>query len=1278
MASTYGGRHRSSSPFGRGFHKSVDGQLPTYSNFTPSFYSAAVAGSNLPPTTSTRGRSLTPTRARSMTPPTFKFKFGSPSPRSLIPPLSSPMDLPHLSHQQEDPSKENVLVTVRFRPLSMREIQRGDEVAWYADGETTVRSEYNPATAFAFDRVFGPATTTRAVYDAAAKQVVRGAMEGVNGTVFAYGVTSSGKTHTMHGDQKSPGIIPLAVKDVFSIIQDTPGREYLLRVSYLEIYNEVINDLLDPAGQNLRIREDTQGTYVEGVKEEVVLSPAHALSLIAAGEEHRHVGSNNFNLLSSRSHTIFTLTIESSSRTGDCYDDEVTLSQLNLIDLAGSESSKTETTGLRRKEGSYINKSLLTLGTVIGKLSDLKASHVPFRDSKLTRLLQSSLSGHGRVSLICTLTPASSNLEETHNTLKFAQRAKRVAIYAAPNRIIDEKSLIKKYQKEISLLKQELDQLRRGMFDKSFFNATAQEDLVSLRQQFEAGQVKLQSRLEEEEQAKAALLGRIQRLTKLILVSTKNSTFSQEPEYQNFRRRHSFGEEDLKSLGDKRRTFGLDFEDDGVSMSQDLESSYEKMDGEEGAKDDKKNKRRGMLGWFKLRRNGSFNPSVSLDAEISPNASPASAGSNTPQSESLSESKGRRRSFGRRGEEGMPIVEPFPRFTQAGELFSATIHHRRPPPSGETMADQMDLLREQVKMLTGEVAFCTSSLKRMSEQAMANSDDPQLQAQMEKIKNEIHEKRHQIEILEKRIVEAGKAALNNASPVELSETISKLMAQLNEKEFELELKTADNRILQEQLQTKMSEIKELEDTIRAMQENFLCGHGTQHMENLDASPSNSYLETSLLNRGTVVGSRFSGEVMETDMIEGLDKRSKGISCESVSVASLQAQVLKQASEIEKLQQEKDILVEEKEGLQIQGQKLAEEASYAKELASAAAVELKNLAEEVKKLSVQNAQLENDLLTVQEATFSRIPNKHSSLNGNYPKGHVRSDRQNSGSQMFRVNDGERSWTDSDIELGNDYSDIDSWELDPEDMKRELHARKQREVGLETALAEKEQVETDLRKKLEDAKQREANLENDLAGMWVIVAKLKKERGSSDEPLEMQINNSLKGSMNGTEICNGIHDISKEKVQKLDSNRREPEKQQKYIEELQANLENERLKTAELQVAVSRLKGDDLDSLQYSTLEELQNLHMETLTKICQAKQARNREMDREKERGLFVNTEQQHEESNGHICKVCFEAPTAAVLLPCRHFCLCKPCAVACTECPLCRSGIADRIITFTS
>ncbi|KAL5985813.1 Kinesin-like protein KIN-7D, mitochondrial [Asimina triloba] len=185
---------------------------------------------------------------------------------------------------------------------------------------------------------------------------------------------------------------------------------------------------------------------------------------------------------------------------------------------------------------------------VIGKLSDGKASHVPYRDSKLTRLLQSSLSGRGHVSLICTVTPASSNMEETHNTLKFASRAKRVEIFASRNRIIDEKSLIKKYQKEISSLKEELDQLKKGIVGVS------QEELLSLKQQLEEGQVKMQSRLEEEEEAKAALMSRIQRLTKLILVSTKNTIPGCLGDVPGHQRLQSFGEDDESHYNIHART----------------------------------------------------------------------------------------------------------------------------------------------------------------------------------------------------------------------------------------------------------------------------------------------------------------------------------------------------------------------------------------------------------------------------------------------------------------------------------------------------------------------------------------------------------------------------------------------------------------------------------------------------------------------------------------------------------------------------------------------------
>ncbi|KAH9696453.1 kinesin-like protein KIN-7D [Citrus sinensis] len=850
--------------------------------------------------------------------------------------MAEPLDAPQRSG-------DSISVTIRFRPLSEREFQRGDEIAWYADGDKIVRNEYNPATAYAFDRVFGPHANSQDVYDVAARPVVKAAMEGVNGTVFAYGVTSSGKTHTMHGDQNSPGIIPLAIKDVFSIIQD------------------VINDLLDPTGQNLRVREDAQGTYVEGIKEEVVLSPGHALSFIAAGEEHRHVGSNNFNLLSSRSHTIFTLMIESSDH-GDEYDG-VIFSQLNLIDLAGSESSKTETTGLRRKEGSYINKSLLTLGTVIGKLSEGKASHVPYRDSKLTRLLQSSLSGHGHVSLICTVTPASSSMEETHNTLKFASRAKRVEIYASRNKIIDEKSLIKKYQREISSLKEELDQLKRGILV-----GVSHEELMTLRQKLEEGQVKMQSRLEEEEEAKAALMSRIQRLTKLILVSTKN-TIPGLSDVPNHQRSHSVGEDDLDLLRDGENQ--KDSTPSASGLASDLPSD------------------------FKHRRSSS-----KWNEEFSPTSS------------TVTES------------------------TQAGELISGSKH-----PGGMT-SDQMDLLVEQVKMLAGEIAFSSSNLKRLVDQSVNDPDGSKVQIQ--NLEREIQEKRRQMRILEQRIIENGEASMANASMVDKQQTVTRLMSQCNEKAFELEIKSADNRILQEQLQNKCSENKKLQEKVNLLEQQLACQNG-------DKSPGSS------------------GQGTSDEYVDELRKK-----------------VQSQEMENEKLKLEHVQLSEENSGLHVQNQKLAEEASYAKELASAAAVELKNLAGEVTKLSLQNAKLEKELLAARESMHSRgaAMQTVNGVNRKYSDG------------MKAGRKGRLSGRSTEIS-GVVSDDFDSWNLDPDDLKLELQARKQREAALEAALAEKEFLEDEYRKKVEESKRREEALENDLANMWVLVAKLKKEVGSVPE-------------------------------------------------------------------------------------------------------------------------------------------------------------------------------------
>ncbi|KAK7385164.1 hypothetical protein VNO78_30876 [Psophocarpus tetragonolobus] len=1056
-------------------------------------------------------------------------------------------------------AKENVTVTVRFRPLSGREINKGEEVAWYADGDHIVRNEYNPSLAYGFDKVFGPATTTRHVYDVAAQHVVSGAMDGINGTVFAYGVTSSGKTHTMHGEQKSPGIIPLAVKDVFGIIQETPGREFLLRVSYLEIYNEVINDLLDPTGQNLRIREDAQGTYVEGIKEEVVLSPAHALSLIATGEEHRHVGSNNFNLVSSRSHTIFTLTIESSSRGENIGEEDVTLSHLHLIDLAGSESSKTETTGLRRKEGSYINKSLLTLGTVIAKLTDGKATHIPYRDSKLTRLLQSSLSGHGRISLICTVTPASGSSEETHNTLKFAHRSKHVEIKASQNKIMDEKSLIKKYQREISELKQELQQLKQGIVENPNIPTSSQEDLVNLKLQLEAGQSKLKSRLEEEEQAKAALMGRIQRLTKLILVSTKNAMSSSIPERpSSHRRRHSFGEDELAYLPDRKRE---SWTNDDAGIHGSVPSPEEKDDVtnlDELGKDYKRSKRRGMLGWLKLRKPDNVDglpPNV--DSEGSANGSPASASKLTPNRVMLYDMKDSRRNSVSRKDNASALYS-FPGRTQAGDLFSVTSGGCQLPPTGTTVTDQMDLLREQVKMLAGEVALCISSLKRLSEHAVNKPEDIQLQEDMHKLKGEISQKKNQIRILEQRMIGSLGHAPSNS---EMSQALSKLTTELNEKIFELEIKSADNRILQEQLQLKNSENVEMQETIISLKKqiNFLpdkTSTNYQHIADSETDCSRDVL----------------GKTDEAHSVKNLNAIvSQAHVKQRSSDSIINSQILVQAAEIENLRQENVRLVEKKDGLEVQSQKLAEEASYAKELAAAAAVELRNLAEEVTKLTYENAELSGDLAAAKEASCK----SNLSLTSSYDC------KQNINNSFQR--DGQSK------KLGN--------EVLIEELQKDLNARLQREAALEAALSVKVEIEDDLRRTLNEIKHQKEDLEHELTGMRMLVSKMRKSGISVEDKSTVHASRDVQTKVkSGHPTSNGYS----HRKQYRDSEILGSMEDMVALEELRANYQRERRRCKELESHISILKGEDIAGLDVVSLEELQNLHIEAITKICQAK------------------------------------------------------------------------------
>ncbi|KAL9963272.1 hypothetical protein ACROYT_G032456 [Oculina patagonica] len=358
---------------------------------------------------------------------------------------------------------DNIRVSIRVRPLIKRENDFNQQINWRVDGNTITQLANGKIVAnssYFFDRIFDTSNSTQDVYDEFGKPTVLSAMDGFNGTLFAYGQTSSGKTHTMMGDQQHEGVIPKAVGEIYDYINKHPSREFLIRVSYMEIYNEDIKDLLNPSKTNLKVHENTQRqVYVGDLTEEVVSCGEDVFKHMMRGEKNRHFGETNMNDRSSRSHTIFRVVIESremmdESKDRDAIDGAVRVAHLNLVDLAGSErASQTGAFGQRLKEGGHINKSLLALGSVIAKLSEGE-SFIPFRDSKLTRILQSSLGGNAKTSMICTITPAA--IEETISTLKFASRAKTIKNCPEVNEVLDDGTLLKRYRKEIRELKKQL------------------------------------------------------------------------------------------------------------------------------------------------------------------------------------------------------------------------------------------------------------------------------------------------------------------------------------------------------------------------------------------------------------------------------------------------------------------------------------------------------------------------------------------------------------------------------------------------------------------------------------------------------------------------------------------------------------------------------------------------------------------------------------------------------------------------------------------------------
>lgn len=386
----------------------------------------------------------------------------------------------NMSNHYDKDRGVNVQVLLRCRPLNEDELRANvPQVISCNEQRREVTVLQNVASkqidrTFTFDKVFGPKSQQRSLYDQAIVPIVNEVLEGFNCTIFAYGQTGTGKTYTMEGGGRiskngelptNAGVIPRAVRQIIDTLE-AQNADYSMKVTFLELYNEEITDLLaneesrsseDKSKRPIALMEDGKGgVLVRGLEEEIVYSASEIYNLIERGSAKRHTAETLLNKQSSRSHSIFSITIHSKETTPEG-EELVKCGKLNLVDLAGSENisrSGARDTG-RAREAGEINKSLLTLGRVITALVE-HLGHVPYRDSKLTRLLRDSLGGKTKTCIIATVSPSIQSLDETLSTLDYAHRAKNIRNKPELNQKMLKSALIKDLYADIERLKQEV------------------------------------------------------------------------------------------------------------------------------------------------------------------------------------------------------------------------------------------------------------------------------------------------------------------------------------------------------------------------------------------------------------------------------------------------------------------------------------------------------------------------------------------------------------------------------------------------------------------------------------------------------------------------------------------------------------------------------------------------------------------------------------------------------------------------------------------------------
>ena len=427
------------------------------------------------------------------------------TPSTVKPPTLSSQQLPMTSNFQSQNTistqlnsqntTDNMRVAIRIRPALTREMEKGIPFRSIAltnkENKSVSLVEYIGAELdeagrqrewvqspqmfqmhrYTFDEVFDINTSQEEVYNCTAKPAVYSVLEGYNSTIFAYGQTGTGKTFTMEGFtydnlDSSRGIIPRTIEDIFKYIESNSNRDtkFIIRAAYLQIYNEMISDLLKPnsPNKNLNIREDKKkGLYVEHLSEWAVRGPNDIYALLERGASCRAISNTNMNDVSSRSHAVFMIIVEQLINDNEINGQQITkIGRLNLVDLAGSERTRvTGATGKQLEESKKINKSLSALGNVINALTDPKGrTHIPYRDSKLTRLLENSLGGNCKTTMIATISPAQCSFNESLSTLNFAKRAKNIKNRPVINEDIDHNALIHQYENELKKIRKELEE----------------------------------------------------------------------------------------------------------------------------------------------------------------------------------------------------------------------------------------------------------------------------------------------------------------------------------------------------------------------------------------------------------------------------------------------------------------------------------------------------------------------------------------------------------------------------------------------------------------------------------------------------------------------------------------------------------------------------------------------------------------------------------------------------------------------------------------------------